>query len=915
LTIMSGARARRNRRHAARPADPGLLGRQQVLDSLAARIEQARSGSGAFVLLVGEPGIGKSALAEAVAAQARARGFEVLAGRGHESAGAPAYWIWVQALRGWLDARERPLAATGSGAEAAVVAELLPELRGALPDSAAPGALDAEAARFRLCDAVSRLLLRSAAERPLLVLLDDLHWADPSSLELLRHLAGALERAPLLVVATCRDGEVAQGSPRAEALAAAARHAQVIPLGGLETEAVGRLAETVAKGTVSHAVAEALQRRTGGNPLFVLEVVRLLAGGGGDAALTARAVASAAPTAGVRHAVGRRLDRVSDGARALLEAAAVIGSRFPLDLLAGLAPGDGSVAPVAALLDEAVGAGLVQPVAGASHQLRFAHDLVREVLYAGIEETARTRLHLELAELLEMRGAGDERLAELAHHYFEARAAGAAAPAALYQRRAGDRALAQWACAEAAEHYRRALEAQGSERRSSDDERCELLLRIASALRQSAHNEARQACREAARLARDRSDGERLARAALLYPVEASELSLTGGFDPELAALLAEALAQLGGGHPLLRVQLRARLAPARADRLAWSQATVRDARELADADTLATSLTALLWSLPGPESAPERLSIARELIELGEREQRPLILLSGLHAEVPALLELGERTEADLAVDRLDAQAAQLALPRLRMTATIPRALQAFLDGDLAASEARAKEVLALGRAAGSSDAPVAFGALLLAIRAEQRRLGEMEPALRAMAAGGRVPVARFALCCAWAEQGRDAEAREQLDRLVADRALPRDAAWPIAMHFASEAAVQLRAAGAAAAIRAALLPCAERSLVFTGTSCFGSAARHLGALAALLGDDAEAEAHFERGLALDARMRAVPWLTWGQIGLAGVLARRGDAAGRERADALLSAARAAAQRFALARALAACDRVGSQP
>jgi len=376
--------------------------------------------------------------------------------------------------------------------------------------------------------------------------------------------------------------------------------------------------------------------------------------------------------------------------------------------------------------------------------------------------------------------------------------------------------------------------------------------------------------------------------------------------------LLEEAAAGLPES-PVLDAQVRARLAPARRDRLAWARDTERRARAIGDPETLAIALTALSWSLAGPEHAPERLAIARELIETGARERRPLVLLSGIHAEIPALLEQGERTEADFAIDRLEALAAELALPRLRMTAAVPRVLQAFLDGDLAESEHRAERALALGRAARSADALAAYGLLLLALRAEQGRIGELEPLLRPLAADARNTTARLALGWIRAEMGRREEAREPLARLAAQGfgELPRDAAWSLSMHFASETAIALGDAEIAACVYEALLPCADRCLVFTGTSCFGSVARHLGALAALLDRVEEAEHWFERGLALDARLRAVPWLTWGQLGLARVLAGGGDA-DRARAHALLAAARQSARRFGLRRALAACAPLG---
>jgi eukaryotic-like serine/threonine-protein kinase len=257
-----------------------FVGRVGELAELAADLDAVVAGRGGVVLLAGEPGIGKTRLAEELAARAAARGALVLWGRCWEGEGAPAFWPWVQVVRAYVQAQagDPSELRRDLGAGAADIAQLVPAVRERLPDLPAPPPLEPEAARFRLFDSLAGFLRTAAARRPLLLVLDDLHWVDVPSLALLRFVGRELEGAGPLVVGSYRHTEVDQGHPLLAAVADLTRgqHRRLL-LGGLDQRDVASFVALVAGVEPSAELAAAVYRQTDGNPFFVTEVVRLLA--------------------------------------------------------------------------------------------------------------------------------------------------------------------------------------------------------------------------------------------------------------------------------------------------------------------------------------------------------------------------------------------------------------------------------------------------------------------------------------------------------------------------------------------------------------------------------------------------------------------------------------------------------------
>src|SRR5262249_30589941 len=332
--------------------------------------------------------------------------------------GAPAYWPWREALRSYVRDADPVGLAWELGPVASDVAEIVPEVREALGDVKPPQELDSEEARFRIFDSVATFLTGAARSRPIVPSPAALHWADGPSLLLLKSIARQLGDSGLLVVATYRDVELGRHHPLAGTLAELAEIEQTrrIALRGLDTEAVARYIEMTAGIEPPPGLAEAVHEQTEGNPFFVTEVVRLLASEG---RLEPGAVGwELAIPEGVRDVVGRRLNRLSEGANEVLTLAAAVGREFDLEVLErvnGRTPD-----ALESALTEAIDSQLIgEPRRG---RFAFSHALVRETLYAEIRGPRRVQLHREIGEALEALHADDPEppVSELAHHFIEA---------------------------------------------------------------------------------------------------------------------------------------------------------------------------------------------------------------------------------------------------------------------------------------------------------------------------------------------------------------------------------------------------------------------------------------------------------------------------------------------------------------
>jgi DNA-binding SARP family transcriptional activator/predicted ATPase len=881
-------------------ARTAFVGRDSELAELVAGLDDAFAGRGRLVLLVGEPGIGKSRLAEELIAHARGRGARVLVGRCWEAGGAPAYWPWVQSLRTYV--RDAPPDALTHelGVGAADLAEVLPDLRRRLPDLPQPASPASEGARFRLFEAATSLLLSATRDRPLVVVLDDLHAADEPSLLLLRFVAREIAASRLLMVCAYRDVDPALRDPLSSALAELIRepHTVQIPLAGLTERDVAEYVELSTGIEPAAWLVRAIHAETEGNPLFMAEVVRLLAGEGD----VAEHDAHLRIPAGVRAVIGRRVGRLSEPCRDLLVSASAMGREFGLDALAQLS--GLSAKDLLDVLDEAMAERVLSDVPGSPGRLRFGHALIRDTLYEELTPARRIRLHHEVAAALEAVYAADlePHLAELAQHYFAAAPAGVGERAVEYAWRAGDRAASQLAHEEAVRLYRMAIEVLPIGGRADEPARCELLLALGEAQARGGDTTAAQeALLAAADIARRLNLPEQFGRAALGFE---GRFVWPRATDERTIPLLEEAR-RLLEGDSALRVGVLARLCGAmraepwrHQERAAFGKEAVASARRLGDPATIAYALEgrwAVLFDAV-PEKPEERLAVATEMAERGHEAGDKERAWSGHLAQVILHVEQGDRRAADAALDRALELAEALRQPaQLQMTLGT-RALFALLDGRLETAEALIEESVTLGEQAW-------MGSLLNArvelwmLRRHQGRVAEVREAMESCVVEfpERGALCRSILAHLNAELGELAEARRLFDELAADRFanLPATTDRFVNLGLLSEVAAILNDADRAEILYELLLPGAACNAVDVPEIITGAVARNLGILAALMGRWAEAERHFEAALQLNERFGARVWVAYTELDFARMLISRDKAGDRERSLDLLRTAR----------------------
>ena len=799
-----------------------LVGREQVLAAASSVLSNAWVGGGQFLLISGEAGIGKTAVLAALITQA-GPGSRVLRGSCWEGDGVPPYWPWSQVLR----ASGLPTAELGEAGW------LLQPASGPADSMSAAAAADAQ---FRLFEAVSRCLGRLAADGPVLVVLDDLHWADEPSLRLLRFLARALT-ARVVLLGAYRDTEA---PPELRELAG---EAQQLALAGLALGEVGTLARELVGEEVPDQVTAELWRRSGGNPFFIRELTRLLLAQG-SWSQPAQIPASVAET------LRRRLARLSTECVRLLEWAAVAGRDIDLSLLVQDAVPAGEAA-AGSLLDEARRAGVIT---GSS----FSHDLYRETILDGLSQADRAVLNLSVGKALQGRPGPAARIAG----HLVAAGAQARPDALRYSLLAAREATARLGHEDACAHYLRAL--QITEELGPVGQRTEILLQLAASYdRAGKPGLAAQRLQQVIQASRAASDAVGLAAAALGMQMLGHR---SGALNAELLVLLREAAQQLeeGGGPPALRSRVLAALARTQRhglDRLP-GQAEIRTAQqavELAaaanDASALATAKLAVHDAMWAPGTAASRLPVIAEMLEAAQSCGDADLVAEAHLLRAAGLLELGDPDGRGELLNYVEL-AENLGHARGRWAALTRRATFAQLAGRPQESALLGEQALELGLAIGEQDAigcycTSRYALVALGVREPPTGMDPSDPLWSA-----------FPLLQAWphAARGDAAEAAAVLgDFSVLD--IP---VWT-GLEGLAAAAVVFSVAGSDTQRRwvyERLLPHAGTHVVVGGCASYHAAVdHHLGALAASLGETAAAEEHFRAALALHERLGAAGW------------------------------------------------------
>jgi hypothetical protein len=732
-----------------------IVGRTDEMQRLAALVDHVAAGRGGLALITGEPGIGKTCLAQQAAAHADEVGVAVHWGRCSELDGAPAFWPWVQVLRSvW--------ASGGGTAPDDVLAALVPGLGS---NDTAEAVLDRDAARFRLYDAVSRYLIAAAAQQPMVVVLDDLHWGDVASLRLLRFLAPELASASIGIVVTMREGVVTPALDDVRTDVARLPSVERCPLEAFDHAEAAELAEVLTGGSVDTATVDALLQRSGGNPFFLSELIHL-----------GHAGAAGIPS-GVRDVIERRVRALAPSTQTLLE----VASCLPADFLIAVVARVVDKKPPAMLDDvhEATTARLIVEVDGQPGAFRFAHSLVRETVYALLPAIRRSDYHHKIARALEVGVDRDDAVvAHLAHHYCASLPVGSTRDAVRWSLESGRRALARYAADEAKARFDTALDLARFHGGIDDGMLVDLLTACGAARRFVGDPHARELLDEAMSLARTMGDHVRLARAALATGSDAWGLNAQFGLvDDAVTTALEHVLPHLGTEAAELRVSATARLAceyvylddPTKS--VALSARALDEAELVGAVGPLAMALMAVWMTIWSPESGEDRRELMARLEQLtAEHDLDPTRLLllrttTALEdADGSALLEVRDRMRELASTGRY---------PAIGIVGNWVTSLLAILDGRFEDAEQLvtvAHDQMATVDPAGAFEA---YSGQLALLRWEQGRLGELGPLLeQAIVERPHLRMAFSpALAAAWAQAGRRDEAIELLDRLELDR------------------------------------------------------------------------------------------------------------------------------------------------
>ena len=847
-----------------------FVGREEERARLAELTAEAAAGSRRVGLLTGEPGIGKTRLATQAARELHGEGATVLWGAAAEDLRAP-YGPWMQALSHYVAHAPDEILdehVLRHGGEIGRLARGLDQRVAQVP---APQQSDPATERYLLFAAVTELLCAACEERPAVLVLDDLHWADAETLSLLHHVVREVQSVPLLILVTYRDTDLRRGHPLTKLLADLRRVEGVenFGLSGLTGESVAALMTIAAGHEMDErglSLAHEITQETGGNPFFVAEMLRHLIESGAMSRrddgrwVLNRPIAELELPQGVREVIGRRVESLGEETAKILSVASVIGRDFDVDVLSQVVErGEDDVLDA---LEAAVEVSVLAESSERVGSFRFANALFNHTLYDDIGATRRTRLHRRVAEALEQVCGDDpgDRVSDLAVHWSRANGQGDSGKAAGYMLRAGEAALAELAPDEA---LRWLTQADGLMRNAGGEDtvgRCDVLIGLGEAQRQLGVADFRETLLEAAGVARRLGDDDRLARAALANT--RGFTSEIGNVDEERVEVLETAAQRLPADDPR-RADVVALLAmelsfdPDADRRVALAREALELARAAADDDTLLRVIDRYLFATWLPETLEERLELSVELVERAERSGDPFRRLLAFNRRIYYVLEAGQADEADSCLETMRQIADAVPQPFFRWVVLYQSAMMSQLHGRLEEADAFAEEAVGVGTDSGEPDAVLLYAGQLTFLRREQGRVAEIADLIdESVESYPGIPAWAAMQASTRCELGDRDAARAALAAADFD-AVPHDFLRLTAYALWADVCVAVRAADRAQDLYERLAPFRDQ-VIDNGVIVVGVVAHYLGELAALSGDFERAERDFERAAEICRRAEA---------------------------------------------------------
>lgn len=884
-----------------RPEPTAYIGREKPRQTLLDRWDEVSAGRPLLVTVTGPPGIGKTRLVSEVARQVHDQGATVLFGRSFEENLRP-YQSMAEAIRHLVEQSGLDHLISEVGEFGPLANRLLPELAGLLPQHAPPAKLDPETERFLLFESVVAILRTAARQTPVLLVLDDLHWADQPTLLLLCHLLRALTSVPLMVLATYRDVEVERADPLAHVLVDLRREglAEQVPLAGLSDTEVARLIEAFNVDDAPPALTTSVSRDTEGNPFFIGEVLRhfiendALLRQGGRWQFAADVDVLGVPET-VRDLLDRRMGRLPADVMRVLRTASVIGRDFDLDVLAEAS--GSTTEDTLDQLEQALAARVLAEDPEHFGRYSFAHALIRQALYSDISVTRRAMQHRRVARAMQTLAGDDDRLLmPIARHSLAGAPAGDADTAITYALRAGAAAMEALAYEEAADLFQHGLTVV-----VRPDQRGDLLLALSEAKQASGDApSARDIACEAVDLGRAQANRMLHGRAAVRYAASGAVGfgAEWGVVDHATVEVLEHGLDAIGPEDSPLRAQLLARLGAAlyfsqdhaRLSRL--SDEALEMAHRMGDKHSMALALSAQHAARWLPGSVDERLDIAHEVLNLAEVLGDRELTLQGHAFLVAAHLELNDLPAVDDSIEAVGRLADEVRRPQYRWWKLHWDAMRAMLDGRLDEAEGLVNEALAVGQEGQGHNAWNTFGVQLLVLRMHQGRAGEFEDIVRAnMEAYPDLPSWRTGLVIVGLSSGNEAVLREAYEPLASDgfAGLPRDAMWHAAIVMLASAAASLGDEAGASRLFDMLSPLSGRNVhIGAGAVYLGSVDLYLGRLATTLERWDVAEHHFDVAQAMHEAIGAKVFALMTSIYRRGMVTARNQPGDAQRAVTL---------------------------